>query len=74
MEKLTKFEEKFIVYRLLIEEKRRGEKELEEISEMIKQSKNCFDVSLIAYKKDYLLKLERIIKKIKGESQDGEEQ
>lgn len=67
MEKLTKFEEKFILYRLLIEEKRREEKELEEMFEMMKKNKDCFDLSSIAYKKDYVLKLEIIIKKIKGE-------
>lgn len=67
MEKLTKFEEKFIIYRLLIEEKRREEKELEELFEMMKKNKDCFDLSAVAYKKDYILKLERIIENIKGD-------
>ena len=64
MEKLTKFEEKFILYRLLIEEKKREEEEIEEIFEMMKKNKDCFDLSAIAYKKDYVLKLERILDKM----------
>lgn len=67
MENLTEFEEKFIVYRLLVEKKKREEKEIEEIFELMKTNKVCFDLSDILFKKDYVLKLERIIKKIKGE-------
>lgn len=67
MEKLTTFEEFFIVYRLLVEEKAREEKEIEEILKLMQSNKYCFDLSNILFKKDYVLKLERIIQKIKGE-------
>lgn len=64
MEKLTK-EELMIVKMILTTEKRIEEKELEEMEQ--KKEKNVFQLSAIAYKKDYVLKLERIIEKIKGE-------
>ena len=64
MEKLTK-EELMIVKMILTTEKRIAEKELEEMEQ--KKARTVFELSAIAYKKDNVLKLERIIEKIKGE-------
>ena len=62
MEKLTK-EEMMIVKMILITEKRVAEKELEEMEQ--KEERTVFELSKIAYKKDNVLKLKRIIEKIR---------
>ena len=62
MEKLTK-EEMMIVKMILTTEKRVAEKELEEMEQ--KKERTVFELSKIAYKKDYVLKLKRIIEKIR---------
>ena len=62
MEKLTK-EEMMIVKMILTTEKRVAEKELEEMEQ--KKERTVFELSKIAYKKDNVLKLERIIEKIR---------
>lgn len=61
MEKLTK-EELMIAKMILTTEKRIEEKELEEMEK--KKAKTVFELSAIAYKKDYILKIERIIDKM----------
>ena len=61
MEKLTK-EELMIVKMILTTEKRIEEKELEEMEK--KKAKTVFELSAIAYKKEYILKIERIIDKM----------
>ena len=62
MEKLTK-EEMMIVKLILTTEKRVAEKELEEMEQ--KKERTVFELSKIAYKKDNVLKLKRIIEKIR---------
>ena len=62
MEKLTK-EEMMIVKMILATEKRVAEKELEEMEQ--KKERTVFELSKIAYKKDNVLKLKRIIEKIR---------
>lgn len=62
MEKLTK-EEMMIVKMILTTEKRVAEKELEEMEQ--KKERTVFELSKIAYKKDNVLKLKRIIEKIR---------
>ena len=62
MEKLTK-EEMMIVKMILTTEKRVAEKELEEMEQ--KEERTVFELSKIAYKKDNVLKLKRIIEKIR---------
>ena len=62
MEKLTK-EEMMIVKMILATEKRVAEKELGEMEQ--KKERTVFELSKIAYKKDYVLKLKRIIEKIR---------
>ena len=62
MEKLTK-EEMMIVKMILTTEKRVEEKELEEMEQ--KEERTVFELSKIAYKKDNVLKLKRIIEKIR---------
>ena len=62
MEKLTK-EEMMIVKMILTTEKRVTEKELEEMEQ--KEERTVFELSKIAYKKDNVLKLKRIIEKIR---------
>ena len=62
MEKLTK-EEMMIVKMILTTEKRIEEKELEEMEQ--KEERTVFGLSAIAHKKDYVLKLKRIIEKIR---------
>lgn len=62
MEKLTK-EEMMIVKMILTTEKRVVEKELEEMEQ--KKERTVFELSKIAYKKDNVLKLKRIIEKIR---------
>ena len=62
MEKLTK-EEMMILKMILITEKRVEEKELEEMEQ--KEERTVFELSKIAYKKDNVLKLKRIIEKIR---------
>lgn len=64
MEKLTK-EELMVVKMILTTEKRIAEKELEEMEQ--NKERTVFELSAMAYKKDNILKLERIIEKIKGE-------
>lgn len=61
MEKMTKNE--ISILKLIVRaEKRAEEKELEEMEQ--KKEKTVFDLSAIAYKKDYVLKLERILDKM----------
>ena len=62
MEKLTK-EEMMILKMILTTEKRIEEKELEEMEQ--KKERTVFELSKIVYKKDYVLKLKRIIEKIR---------
>ena len=62
MEKLTK-EEMMIVKMILTTEKRIEEKELEEMEQ--KKERTVLGLSKIEYKKDYVLKLKRIIEKIR---------
>lgn len=62
MEKLTK-EEMMILKMILTTEKRVAEKELEEMEQ--KKERTVFELSKIAYKKDNVLKLKRIIEKIR---------
>ena len=62
MEKLTR-EELMVVKMILTTEKRIEEKELEEMEQ--KEERTIFELSAIAYKKDYVLKLKRIIEKIR---------
>ena len=62
MEKLTK-EGMRIVKMILTTEKRVAEKELEEMEQ--KKERTVFELSKIAYKKDNVLKLKRIIEKIR---------
>lgn len=62
MEKLTK-EEMMILKMILTTEKRVAEKELEEMEQ--KEERTVFELSKIAYKKDNVLKLKRIIEKIR---------
>ena len=62
MEKLTK-DEMLIVKMILTTEKRVAEKELEEMEQ--KKERTVFELSKIAYKKDNVLKLKRIIEKIR---------
>lgn len=62
MEKLTK-EEMMIVKMILTTEKRVAEKELEEMEQ--KKERTVFELSKIAYKKDNVLRLKRIIEKIR---------
>ena len=62
MEKLTK-EEMMIVKMILATEKRVAEKELEEMEQ--KKERTVFELSKIAYKKDNVLKIEKIIEKLR---------
>lgn len=62
MEKLTR-EELMVVKMILTTEKRIEEKELEEMEQ--KKESTIFELFAIAYKKDYVLKLKRIIEKIR---------
>ena len=62
MEKLTR-EELMVVKMILTTEKRIEEKELEEMEQ--KEGRTVFELFAIAYKKDYVLKLKRIIEKIR---------
>ena len=62
MEKLTK-EEMMIVKMILTTEKRVAEKELEEMEQ--KKAGTVFGLSEIAYKKDNVLKIEKIIEKLR---------
>ena len=62
MEKLTR-EELMVVKMILTTEKRIEEKELEEMEQ--KEERTAFELFAIAYKKDYVLKLKRIIEKIR---------
>lgn len=61
MEKMTK-NEILILKMVVIAEKRAEEKELEEMEQ--NKEKTVFELSAIAYKKDYILKLERILDKM----------
>ena len=61
MEKMTK-NEILILKLVVIAEKRAEEKELEEMEQ--NKEKTVFELSAIEYKKDYILKLERILDKM----------